>query len=52
LSCDDWRAVDLHAGRQGEASPAPLLGGGDFEELDGEISAAWALMGVRIRFGE
>lgn len=42
---------ELQAGRQGEASLAPLLGGGDFEKLEGEISAAWARMGVRIRFG-
>lgn len=43
---------ELEAGREGEASLAPLLGGGTYEKLEGEISAAWARMGVRIRFGE
>lgn len=41
----------LHAGQQGEAALKPLLGGGDYEKLEGEISAAWARMGVNIRFG-
>jgi hypothetical protein len=43
---------ELQAGRHGEASLAPLLGGSTYEKLEGEISAAWARMGVRIRFGE
>lgn len=41
----------LHAGKQGEAALAPLLGGGSYEKLEGEIAAAWARMGVQIRFG-
>ena len=41
----------LHAGQQGEAALAPLLGGGSYEKLEGEISAAWARIGVQIDFG-
>jgi hypothetical protein len=41
----------LEAGQRGEASLAPLLGGGSYEKLEGEITAAWARMGVQIRFG-
>ncbi len=41
----------LHAGQQGEAALTPLLGGGSYEKLEGEISAAWARMGVQIHFG-
>ena len=41
----------LEAGKRGEASLAPLLGGGSYEKLEGEITAAWARMGVQIRFG-
>lgn len=41
----------LQAGNQGEAALAPLLGGGSYEKLEGEISAAWARMGVQIQFG-
>jgi hypothetical protein len=41
----------LAAGQRGEASLAPLLGGGSYEKLEGEITAAWARMGVQIRFG-
>lgn len=41
----------LQAGNQGEASLAPLLGGGTYEKLEGEIAAAWARQGVQIRFG-
>ncbi len=43
---------ELQAGSRGEASLAPLLGGGTYEKLEGEVSAAWARMGVRVRFGE
>ncbi len=42
---------DLHAGQQGEAALKPLLGGSTYEKLEGEIAAAWARMGVNIRFG-
>lgn len=41
----------LQAGQRGEASLAPLLGGGSYEKLEGEITAAWARLGVQIRFG-
>ncbi len=41
----------LQAGHRGEAALAPLLGGGSFEKLEGEIAAAWAKQGVTIRFG-
>ena len=41
----------LEAGLRGEASLAPLLGGSSYEKLEGEITAAWARMGVQIRFG-
>ncbi len=41
----------LQAGQRGEASLAPLLGGGSYEKLEGEITAAWARLGVEIRFG-
>ncbi|MES2921671.1 MAG: hypothetical protein V4819_08995 [Verrucomicrobiota bacterium] len=41
----------LEAGQRGEASLAPLLGGGSYEKLEGEITAAWARLGVQIRFG-
>lgn len=41
----------LHAGQQGENALMPLLGGGTYEKLEGEIADAWARMGVRIRFG-
>ena len=41
----------LEAGKRGEASLAPLLGGGSYEKLEGEITAAWARMGVQIHFG-
>jgi len=41
----------LHAGQQGEASLSPLLEGGTYEKLEGEIAAAWARMGIQIRFG-
>lgn len=41
----------LHAGKYGEESLAPLLGGGSFEKLEAEISAEWAKKGVQIRFG-
>jgi len=41
----------LHAGQHGEAALKPLLGGSTYEKLEGEISAAWARMGVNIRFG-
>ena len=41
----------LHAGKQGENALLPLLGGGSYEKLEGEISAAWARRGVTIRFG-
>ena len=40
----------LHAGNHGEAALAPLLGGGDFQKLEAEISAAWSKMGVQIHF--
>lgn len=39
------------AGSQGEPALNPLLGGGTYEKLEGEISAAWARMGVQIQFG-
>ena len=41
----------LHAGQQGEAALGPLLGGSTYERLEGEVAAAWARMGVNIRFG-
>jgi hypothetical protein len=41
----------LQAGQRGETALAPLLGGGTYEKLEGEIAAAWARMGVEIRFG-
>lgn len=43
--------MGLQAGATGEAALAPLLGGGGFEKLEGEIAAAWSRMGVEIRFG-
>lgn len=42
----------LQAGQQGEAALRPLLGGGTYQKLAGEITASWARMGVQIRFGE
>lgn len=41
----------LHAGQQGEAALEPLLGGSTYEKLESDITAAWARMGVNIRFG-
>ncbi len=41
----------LQAGQQGEAALLPLLGGGNYEKLEGEITTAWARMGVNIHFG-
>jgi hypothetical protein len=41
----------LHAGQQGEAALSPLLGGSTYEKLEGDVAAAWARMGVNIRFG-
>lgn len=41
----------LQAGHSGETALAPLLGGGSFEKLEGEIAAAWAKQGVTLRFG-
>jgi len=41
----------LHAGQQGEVALGPLLGGSTFEKLESDITAAWARMGVNIRFG-
>ena len=41
----------LQAGATGEAALAPLLGGGSYEKLEGEITAAWARMGVQLQFG-
>ena len=41
----------LHAGERGEAALAPLLGGSTYAKLEGEIAAAWARLGVEIRFG-
>lgn len=40
----------LRAGRQGEESLAPLLGGGSFEKLEAEFAAAWQKKGVEIVF--
>jgi hypothetical protein len=40
----------LQAGQAGEQALEALLGGGSYEKLEGEISAAWARMGVEIRF--
>lgn len=40
----------LHAGAQGEPALQPLLNGGSYEKLEAEITAAWARMGVTIRF--
>jgi hypothetical protein len=42
----------LQLGQRGEQALAPLLGGGSYEKLEAEISAAWAKMGVQIRFGK
>ena len=41
----------LHQGKQGEEALKPLLGGGDYEKLEKEISAAWSRLGVQIQFG-
>lgn len=41
----------MQAGRVGEEALKPLLNGGTYEKLEGEIAAAWARMGVQIRFG-
>lgn len=41
----------LQTGAQGEAAIAPLLGGGSYEKLEAEISAAWARKGIEIKFG-
>jgi hypothetical protein len=41
----------LHAGKQGEAALSPLLGGSTYEKLESDVAAAWARMGVNIRFG-
>lgn len=41
----------LHAGKYGEESLAPLLGGGSFEKLEAEISGEWTKKGVKITFG-
>jgi hypothetical protein len=40
----------LHAGQQGEEALAPLLGGSTYEKLEAKVAAAWARMGVNIRF--
>jgi hypothetical protein len=42
----------LLAGQQGETALLPLLGGGDYEKLESDITTAWARMGVNIRFGK
>jgi hypothetical protein len=42
----------LQNGAKGEAALAPLLGGGSYEKLEGEIRAAWGKLGVEIKFGE
>ena len=41
----------LQSGQSGEAALTPLLGGGSYDKLESEISAAWAKMGVEIHFG-
>lgn len=41
----------LREGKTGEAALAPLLGGGSYEKLEGEIAEAWRRKGVEIRFG-
>jgi len=41
----------LQAGQRGEVSLGPLLDGGTYEKLEGEIAAAWGRMGIQIRFG-
>lgn len=41
----------LQAGHSGEAALTPLLGGSTFERLESDITAAWAKMGLEIRFG-
>ncbi|MEI8038880.1 MAG: hypothetical protein WCJ14_10860 [Verrucomicrobiota bacterium] len=41
----------LQAGQRGEAALAPLLGGGSYDKLESEITAAWARMGLDIHFG-
>jgi len=41
----------LHQGKHGEEALKPLLGGGDYEKLEKEISAAWSRLGVQIHFG-
>jgi len=41
----------LRAGRDGEASLAPLLGGGSYEKLEAEVADAWRRKGVEIVFG-
>ncbi|MGJ8634905.1 MAG: hypothetical protein ACSHX7_13390 [Luteolibacter sp.] len=40
----------LHDGKRGELALAPLLAGGSYEKLEGEITAAWAKKGVNISF--
>lgn len=42
----------LHQGKHGEEALKPLLGGGDYEKLEKEISAAWSRLGVQIHFGK
>ena len=41
----------LGRGAHGEASLKPLLGGGTYEKLETEITAAWGRKGVEIQFG-
>ena len=41
----------LQAGQRGEAALQPLLGGGSYEKLEADITAAWARLGVEIHFG-
>ncbi len=41
----------LQAGKSGDEALEPLLGGGGFEKLEQEISAAWVKKGIEIRFG-
>lgn len=42
----------LLAGQQGETALLPLLGGGNYEKLESDITTAWARMGVNIHFGK
>ncbi len=41
----------IQEGGHSEAALVPLLGGGSWEKLEGEITGAWARKGVSIRFG-